>query len=636
MKRLLILFLLLAFHAYGDHPYFSNGYYQFYFKAKEDAIRILSAGGDTLVASSVYHQELIDSSGDTIRMHEFVRSNYFTSGNPQSYYTWMDSSAFCMTVFRVYFDSQTEELKVTTESTFLRPAQVIRDALILDMHAPLHEVFKRNSILDSVLFQDEYWLNKEGAQFGEQAKTFLLYHSPEVSSIQLNTLKNQLIINLDYAQDHPFQHFPARDSMMHEKEDYSCSIYKAGDVRRNAFVIHAGKKIDHVPRLMLSPYGFLASHVFTEHADWTDLPTHQAVYFGSEEIHDSKNATGGFVKNKIPVTKSVFYANPDGVKNNESSHKSIFTSPIANIKSTKNFTNFLKQLQAEGNEICLHTPDQFTSNRRLLEEACTYMKNNFNSVTWIDHGYNNGPKNNREAFVCDGLNPASPYFAKDIWEKDGLKYFWNSYYEDFPTPDSEFFDFNSSIMHPYPGFGDAAPAPLYWKSPTRTGNFYSWPTRDLLEVKDAHTWNFLFSEERLNDFVQQRGVKFQHCYPAGSIVGSGFWKFNAEKKLVIDPEFEKVLERLAAYRDKGLINLTTVRDLLDYWTACEHVIFNYANHNTVEISNTGKGEIKGISFAVDANQVTSVKPIQQKRSGDDLIFWFDLAAGEKASFTFSK
>ncbi|MCX6274024.1 MAG: hypothetical protein NTV09_02290, partial [Bacteroidetes bacterium] len=500
----------------------------------------------------------------------------------------------------------------------------------------LKEVYRRNSSADKSDFQNEYWLGKEGVRFGENENTLLIYHVPGISSLQLNTSNNELVVNLDYNKDHPFQYFPLRDSMMNVKADLSCSIFEAGEKRNNSFSIHVGKKIDFVPRLMLNPNGYLAALIFTEHADWTDLPTHKAVYFGSEEIKDAKNTIGGFVKNKIPVTKSVFYANPDNVLNNQSRHKSIFTSPIANIKDTKGYLQFLQQLKKEGNEICLHTPDQFTSTAPLIEEACAFMKKNFNAVTWIDHGYNNGPKNNREAFVCDGLNPASPSFAKDIWEKNGVKYFWNSYYEDFVTDDSLFFDFNSSIMHPYPGFGDAAPAPLFWKHPTRTGNFYSWMTRDLLEMPDPGKWSFHFSTERLNDFVQQRAVKFEHCYPAGSIEGSGFWKIDGEKKIVIEPQFEKALEQLALYRDSGLINLTTVRELLDYWIACENIRFEYVDNASVIITNENKVAIKGISFAVSAGQITTTKKFQQKSVDGDLIFWFDMKAGESVLVSFSK
>lgn len=633
--RIAIIFILISAQALADNLLFKNSFYGFW-TGEYDELYFTNSSGQLLTSLAYFSSSRKgDSLTKTIENFNKIQYSIDTiNGNVRV--TWKGQcSLFNVKIFFTFSDSS-EEIKVDVTTYYKANVEVLREAFIFSSAQPVTEVYRRNRAIDVSEFQDEYWLDKEGVKFGNGKNTFLIHHAPHISSLQLDAQKNQLIVNLDYSKDHPFQYFPLRDSLMNEKEDLSCSIYKAGDKRNNSFSIHVGKQINFVPRLMLNPNGYLAALVFTEHADWTDLPTHKAVYFGSEEIKDAKNAIGGFVKNKIPVTKSVFYANPDNVLNNQSSHKSIFTTPIANIKDTKGYLQFLQQLKKEGNEICLHTPDQFTSTGPLIEEACAFMKKNFNAVTWIDHGYNNGPKNNREAFVCDGLNPASPSFAKDIWEKNGVKYFWNSYYEDFVTDDSLFFNFNSSLMHPYPGFGDAAPAPLYWKHPTRTGDFYSWMTRDLLEMPDPDKWSFHFSTERLNDFVQQRAVKFEHCYPAGSIEGSGFWKFDSEKKIVIEPQFEKALERLASFRDSGLINLTTVRELLDYWIACENIRFEYVDSNSVIIMNENKAAIKGISFAVSARQITTTKKIQQKPVEGDLIFWFDMKAGERLQVSFSE
>ena len=52
------------------------------------------------------------------------------------------------------------------------------------------------------------------------------------------------------------------------------------------------------------------------------------------------------------------------------------------------------------------------------------MKNTFDATTWIDHGMYSG-KSNREAFVCDGLNPVSEYYFADLWEDYDTRYFWN-------------------------------------------------------------------------------------------------------------------------------------------------------------------------------------------------------------------
>jgi len=634
--RLVLIFTVLFNFVFGQNPYFSNNYFTFHFKAQVNSIRITSGGKDTLVSNSTYQQELIDiETGDTIRTNGYAASNFFEMDKGMPVYTWTDSTPYCVTVFKANFDPKSEEIKFTTESKYKRDVQVIRDALTLKMTQPLSEVYRRNSVIDTANFQSEYWLNKEGARFGSGKNTLLIYHTPGISSLQLNVPENELVVNLDFSEDHPFQYFPLRDSMMSLKEDLSCSSYKAGDVRKNSFSIHAGKEIRFIPRLMLNPDGFLAAHIFTEHADWTDLPTHRAVYFGSEKITEATNASGGFVKNKIPVTKSVFYSNPDKVLNSDSKHNSIFKTPIASIKSTPGFSTFLNQLYQEGSEICLHTPDQYTSKSALVEDACEYMEKNFHSVTWIDHGYNNGPKNNREAFVCDGLNKNSSSYASAAWKKHGVKYFWNSYYEDFVTADSSFFDFYGSPMHPYPGFGDAAPQPLYWRHPTRTDNFISWPTRDLLEMHDAAAWSYHFNNERLNDFVHQRAVKFEHCYPAGSIPEKGYWKKNERGEIVVEPEFDKFLAKLSAYRDSGWINSTTVRNLLDYWIACENLSFEYTDSNSVIVTNQNETELKGVALAVKAGNVISEKKMEKKFFDGDLIFWFDMKAGESVKLIFT-
>jgi len=635
-RTLTAIFLFISLRAAADDPVFKNSFYAFYFNAVQHSFHIESTSGEQIISSSsLYQLEIRTDSHDTIHVKSIPVSFNVKKTGRLTEVTWKDSNALFLTSFNLVLDPSSEEIKINSTYTYAKEVEVIREAMILTLARPLAEVYRRNTLLDTTGFQNEYWLNKEGLKSGGGSNTFLIYHTPEVSSLQLNPEKNQVIINLDYNKDHPFQHFPLRDSRLDEKQDLSCSIYKDGDARKNSFSIHVGRPIEFVPRIMLNPNGYLSGHIFTEHADWTDLPTHLAVYFGSEEIKDAKSATGGFIKNKIPVTKSVFYANPDSVLNSHSTHKSIFTTPIASIEGTPGYLDFLRQLGRAGDEICLHTPDQYTSKRPLIEEACAFMKKNFNSVTWIDHGYNNSPKNNREAFVCDGLNTASSSFAADIWKKCGLKYFWNSYYDDFVTEDSAFFDFNGSIMHPYPGFGDAAPSPLYWKSPTRTDNFYSWPTRDLLEMHDPEAWNFHFSTERLNDFVQQRTVKFEHCYPAGSTPGNGYWKFNSDNKIVIEPQFEKALEQLASFRDSGLINLCTVRELLDYWVACEKISFEYPGINTVKIINGNSTAVKGVSFAVSAKKIITEKYITQKFDGNDLVFWFDMKPGETVELQFS-
>jgi hypothetical protein len=615
---------------------YSNRYYNMYADegVQKASISICSKSNDTLLKLSGLNYKHWGYQRIVFRGLT-LNSKIEEAGGRTLTLLMSDTTPDFVTRVEIKMQSESEEIVFQTSVEYNVNTIVAREAIVFDAQVPVTEVYRKNTLMDTSDFQQEYWLGKEGVKFGNGNNSLVVYHNPGISSLQLSTETNQLVVNLDYDNDHPYQHFPLRKKMMDEKEYLSPGYYKAGQIRENIFSIHIGKDIQFVPRIMLNPNGYVSAHVFTEHADWTDLPTHRAVYFGSEKITDSKNATGGFIRNKIPVTKSVFYSNPDKVLNSESLHESIFTTPIASIKDTKGFPEFLEQIYKEGNEICLHTPDQYTSKRPLIEEACAYMKNHFQTVTWIDHGYNNGPKNNREAFVCDGLTSTSTSYAKDIWEKYGVEYFWNSFYEDFATDDSMFFDFYGSLMHPYPGFGDAAPQPLYWRHPTLTGNFISWPTRDLLEMHDPSMWDYHFSNERLNDFVNQRAVKFEHCYPAGSIVGKGFWKKNDNNELVIDDKFEKALQRLRSYEDSGLINNTTVRDLIGYWLNCENIQIEYTDSATVEISNKNNKKVPGISFAVSAKKLSSTKIIHQKFFQGDLIFWMDLEANEKVTVTFS-
>ena len=170
--------------------------------------------------------------------------------------------------------------------------------------------------------------------------------------------------------------------------------------------------------------GYQSAFIFTEHADWTDLSTHRAVLFGNEHITKPEDAVGGFCYFGIPVTKSVFYWNPDNITNAETSH-GLFTSPIATIKTDKDFYKLLKALKKQGFEICLHSPEIYTTIPSEFPQAMRFMKRHFGTVSWIDHGYNNGPDKNREDLVCDGLLPDSPQYALDLWRENGVRYLWS-------------------------------------------------------------------------------------------------------------------------------------------------------------------------------------------------------------------
>ncbi len=527
-------------------------------------------------------------------------------------------------VLRLICTNDSPEISVRLQQKFKKETEVFRNALLVKTGVPLKEVYRSNRKSDICEFKTEYWLDKQGFTAGNDTVSVMLYHAPHISSIQFDRLKNLAVVNIDYEKDHPYLRFPLNADTFDLKIDRSTSIYKRGDILTSSFKLTVGIKPVHLPRFMKNPAGYEAAYIWTEHADWGDIRTHRATYFGSEKITDADSAVGGFVKYRIPVTKSVFYDNPDSIRNTTAS-AGLFTSLESSIKTDTSFRDFLFQIYKKGSEICLHTPEQYTTTPERLQDALEYMKEHFHSPTWIDHGYNNLPENNREDFVCSGVDN----FASDLWKKYGIKYFWNPWYEDFEAFKN--WGFFGSIENFYRGFGDFMPEPDFWLHPTRTAGFYHWPTYSVLYIETEGLWDYYFSKHQLNLFVSDWGVEINHCYPAWTLPGKGFWKFASDSTIAAMDGFNRTLGRMARLRDKGVLNVTTVEDFINYRLSVENVSYTVLPDGRIKITNNSGRIIKGLSFAVKARfvLVNGLKPFQ-KQVDDDLVFWFDLPAGKTA------
>lgn len=522
------------------------------------------------------------------------------------------------------FPENKSSFKVRTSTVFKKNTFVNRIALVADFIPPLKEVYLPSSLSDTSGFQHEYWLGKCGFAAGEGESGFRIVSSRQLSSIQLDVDSRRCIFNLDYSLDHPLLHFPLSKRKLGVYEDYSSSYYKAGDTLFNSVTIYGNNVSSSFPRIMKNPDGKTATIIWTEHADYTDLLTHRAVYFGADTIERSEGASGGFIKNKIPVTKSVFYANPDKVSN--ANRTGFLKTESASMLTTPGYTDFLKDIQNNGIEICLHTPDHYTSNRKLIRTALQETSRLFHSTTWIDHGYDNALKSNREDLACDGLDSSSKFYSADLWKQYGLKYFWNSFYEDSGmfAP----YHFFSFLTVPYSGWGGRFPMSDYWRHPTRSGDLIHWRTVNTLDLPDGSMWNFLFSDSKLNDLIQTRGTYILHVYPARLDSTTGFYR-RQNNHFVIDPEFEKVLEKQAALRDQGKLNLTSIRDYLDYQLALEHVEIIPLSGNSAMIKNSSGLDLKGLSFSIKSKEIkVEGKEYQSYRQAEDLVLWFDLSKDE--------
>jgi hypothetical protein len=547
------------------------------------------------------------------------------------------------------------KINVTVETYYGSQTTVRREALVALFDNPVSEVYLKNRKIAKKNFEPEYWLQKEGVRFGRNETSALIYHTPLVSSLQLLTKKNILFINLDFSLDHPFVHFPYQSDETGKWIDLSKSEYKKGTGHRNSFSINFGPLPVAVPRLMLVPNGYRAAYIFTEHADGGDIQKQRAAYFGSEDIKVANEATGGFVGHKIPVTKSVFYTGPATLPG-ASIYEDGKISPLLNFLDELHATNLYK--------LCLHTPDDLSSTREILETSMKFMKERYNTSTWIDHGFYSG-KINREAMVCDGLDSTSQFYAADLWKKYDTKYFWSPAVEILDNANwvsatdelkkMKFYKAYVSFLQHYLTQKDlrqlniiqivkelkkryshrrelntleyysrnSKPTPLYWQHPTRTQQFYSWATNFEKYFGEATVAN---EKEQLLNLIDNQGVFINHGYfPRNRDKRDGIITTDRNGKLVIDPKFDSILTIMSQMRDREDLYITTVKVLMDYWIALEKISFEYLPDGTINILNNNDYPIKGLSLKIEAKTLLiNGKVPSMKHSGGGTIFWFDI------------
>jgi hypothetical protein len=302
----------------------------------------------------------------------------------------------------------------------------------------------------------------------------------------------------------------------------------------------------------------------------------------------------------------------------------------------------------------------------MLEESIKFMKERYGGITWIDHGMYNG-KINRESFAADGLDSKSEFYAADLWEKYGTRYFWSSgveiirnysvkekiregklydssinFWKRYLSPkelnDLNFISGFRELVQRYRNKGElnclnsdkgnAFPTPLFWQHPTQTRNFYSWVTDYARQVNNLSEKRVKIEGQQLDKLISDWGIFINHGY----FVRFGHdYEVLSQKdgKIVINPYFDKILELMAGMRDQGDLYITTIRDLLNYWILIEKVSFDYMPDGSIYIRNGNNEQINGLSLVVHAKSVMINGEIPKfRRIGEDLIFWFDLPANQ--------
>ena len=556
--------------------------------------------------------EYIDANGDTLNDPSVMETTF------HDYYAVHD------------MDSHSVKLRhgVTTETIFKKDIKLLRLSFILPLPEGKLTVYRRNQHIDTTNLQYSYYLDREGFSITNDSLSLCTYHNSGISSLQLDTENRTACFNIDYWRDHPLLHYPLRSDTSDFFEDISYRTIHKADTLKGTFEVY-NFAIDDLPRLMPVWDGYQSAFIFTEHADWTDLRTHRAVLFGNENITKPEDAVGGFCYFNIPVTKSVFYWNPDNVTNEQTS-KGKFPGLVASIKTDKEFYKLLKTIKKEGFEICLHSPEVYTTVPSEYPKAMRFMRRNFGTVSWIDHGYNNGPDKNREDMVCDGLLPDSPYYSADLWKKNGVRYLWNAYYEENRM---EPYNFDSHFVQPYDGFGDALPNRQITTLPNGDKDFLLWSTPSTLEVNEDHEWYYYFDSIRLQRLVDQHNVFITHVYPAWSDPHRAFWQYNENGTAIAMPGFNFALSQLAHFRDKKKILPTTIEQYLNYYEKIQNIDYVIIKDNTIKLDNRGEA-IEGLTLLCTKPIVVEGKPIDFRKVDEGYLVWFDLKKNETVTIRY--
>ena len=511
------------------------------------------------------------------------------------------------------------------ETTYNEDVKVLKSSLIIPFLNDDFAVYRRNPFVDTYDYQDVYYLDKEGFSLVFGDKQLNLYHPDDVSSIQLDVKNATAHINADYYYDHLLMRYELLDTADYYI-DNSSTYMKKNSSQNSSFVISLTDKIT-LPRIMPIFDGYESAFIWTEHADWADIKTHRATYFGSEDVTNIEDATAGFAYYDIPVTKSVFYHNPDSVTNLEKNPD--FPGLHSTIKTDDSFFDFLKQLRDNGFDICLHTPEQYTSTDEYLAEALSFMKEHFASPSWIDHGYNNSASNNREDLICDGLDSTSSYYVYELWKENGVKFPFNATYEEMnPRPFVDFV-FDNELMRPYPGYGDAMPLPKVGHHPSYP-DILLWSTPYTIEPGENWGWDYYVSQQYLDKIVDFRYVFITHFYAPWVEQRRGFWDIKDGKR-VAKEGLNNALKRISDMRDEHLMLPTTIADYMTYQQQLAHLEYRIMQDGSVMLKNNNNETIKGLSLiSVKEMSLDNEKSFNKRKthSGDEWIIWFDITPNE--------
>lgn len=593
---------------------------------KPDCPLVLSdSNGQALTLPIRLVTEFVTEGADTLPSQSHYLTNWDSIGENR----WRsedDGLGYCILSLR---KAATNRIDFDIESHFNHEGQLLRQTLVIPFTDSTLSLYRRNQHIDSSDFQGVYYLDREGFVVGEGMRTVATYHNTGISSLQFDAINRTAYFNLDYWRDHPLIHYPLDNDTSDYFINISCRHITPETVIKGHFSLSIGAEIRELPRIMPVWDGYESAFIFTEHADWTDLRTHRAVLFGNEHITDPKEAVGGFVHFDVPVTKSVFFNNPDHVTNSETTG-GLFPNEHATLKGDRTFLRLMEALHRLGFDICLHTPEQYSTTSDNLNKALRFMRFHFSSPSWIDHGYNNNKKSNRENMVCDGLVPNASQYAAPSWKRYGVRYLWNAYYEENRM---SHLNFDGHFVQPYDGFSDALPNRQVTTLPNGDPDFLLWATPSTLEINEDHEWYYYFEPKRLQHLVDSHHVFITHTYPAWTDPYRAFWTYNADSTAVAMPGFNYALQQLADLREAKKMMTTTVKDYLNHYESLIAVDYVILENGDIQLINHGRA-IDGFTLLCQSPIFIEGKTVDFRKVGNEYLIWFKINRKETVNIHF--
>lgn len=372
----------------------------------------------------------------------------------------------------------------------------------------------------------------------------------------------------------------------------------AGNCRR--FVLYGLTDSDPAPIKMLQPGGYLATFVWTNHADSQNSARLRTLCYGVSDEQDALFGTKGFVGNGIKATLSTF---------------AYSDSPYSvGLLEDVEFYSLMEDLSTLGYEIIPHRIRSGPEEPREDVETALPTFALFGARNWIDHSLDHQERNC--GLHCEGGLPGSDYYIMDLLKTYGYNYTWN--YVDV---------LRQSGINQVPALMKGLPVNSFYKNTNLTfpdgEPIWKWSTWSV------RTDNLLpiITTEALENLMDDFGLSIVHCYLPYPLQD---YYYDDDGTLRITDEFDALLAYMAQKQNAGDLFVPNCVDWCDYMAQIHNVTIAPGGVSGYLLNNKNVSAIRDFALRIPVGRTPTIEgvTIQSKIHNGWNIFWFDLPPGE--------